>query len=190
MVTLEQVQTYLWLTVQVDAKMDAILDWVNAKVKNNVGNLDLWEKTMEVDTKVIKKNTFTLNIINPTDLTEINWNDVSWLIPWTDYYIKTDWDVIINNLYDYLATDNVQNFGLFNVKFNAWYAIAPKTLVAIVSEYVGYLYSQDLWKDTIQEHLWPRWVEYNENNINWQNIALKKFKKWLNQFIPLALKIY
>lgn len=185
-VTLTQVQTYLWLTIWVDSKLTAILDWVNEKVESNVWDISLWVKTMTIKNNTVKNSTFTLDIIEPTDLTEINWTDISSLVSWIDYLIKSDWDVIIKDLYTYIAND----FGYFEVKFNAWYSEVPKSLIAIVSEYVGYLYSQDTWKDVTEEQLWPRWVTYEENNIDWQNLALKKFKNWLRQFIPLALKIY
>lgn len=189
-ITLTEVQTYLWQPIQADARMQSIIDWVNEKVESNVWDLDLWEKVMEVQYNTVKNSTFTLDIINATDLTDINWTDVSGLSAWSDYLIKSDWNVIINNLCDYLATDNVTNFWIFEVKYNAGYAIAPKTLIATVSNYAWYLYSQDTWKDVIAEQLWPRWVDYEANTSEWENIALKAFKTGIRRFIPLALKIY
>lgn len=185
-ISLTEVQTYLWLTIWVDSKMSAILDWVNAKVESNVWDLSLWEKTMTVKNTAVKNSTFTLNIINPTDLTEINWTDVSSLVSWTDYLIKSDWDVIIKDLYTY----NQNDFWYFTVKFNAWYSIAPKNLIATVSKYVWFLYSQDLSRTILEETLWPRWVQY-ESDVQWNNSqALKDFKNGIRKFIPLAIRIY
>ncbi len=186
-ITLIEVKAYLWITTTSDdTKLQYMLDWVNELVESNVWDISEWEKTMTVKNSSVKNNTFTLNIINPTDLTEINWNDVSWLVVWTDYLIKDDWEVIIKDLWNYTAND----FWFFTVKFNAWYATAPKSLIKTVSEYVWYLYSQDNWKDITSEQLWPRAVAYWQDNSNWISLAQKKFKDWLRKFIPLAIRVY
>ena len=186
-IELTEVKAYLWITSTTDdTKLQAILDWVNELVEVTVWDISLWEKTMTVKNTSVKNYTFTLNIINPTDLTEINWNDVTWLVAWSDYFIKDDWEVIIKTIFDYTAND----FWFFTVKFNAWYEIAPKSLIKTVSEYIWYLYSQDNWKDINSEQLWPRSVTYSQDNSSWISLAQKKFKDWLRRFIPLAFRIY
>lgn len=187
-VTLAQVKSYLWITwTDNDIQLTAILDWVNQIVEDNVWDISQGEKTMEVDINTIKNSTITLNIINPTSITEVDWNDFSSKVNWTDYFIRNDWQAIIK---DFATYYRYNEFWIMYVKFNAWYSTAPNSLIALVSNYVWYLYSQDNWKDIASEQLWPRWVSYEWNNQNWQNLALKKFKKWLNQFIPIALRIF
>jgi hypothetical protein len=189
-ITLWEVQTYLWLPVQADTRMQSILDWVNEKVESNVWDLSLWEKIMTVKNTTVKDNTFTLDIINPTDLIEIDWTDVSSLIAWTDYLIKSDWDVIIKDLFNYTQTYTNNDFNYFVVKYNAWYPIAPKSLIATVSKYIGFLYSQDSWKNIVWEGLWPRSVQY-ETDTQWdKSKALKEFRDGLRRFIPLAIRVY
>lgn len=185
-VTLTEVQTYLWLSIWVDTQQQAILDWINEKVLSNVWDISQWEKTMRVKNSQVQDNTITLDIIKPTDITEINWNDFSSKSKWTDYIINEDWNAKIINLCNYISND----FWFFDVKFNAWYTETPKTLISVVSNYFWYLYSQDTWKDILEEKLWPRWVKFEWDNINWESKALKDFRQWLKKFIPLALRYY
>ncbi len=188
MVLLSEVKAYLGITgTDDDTRLTAILDGINAQVEKAVWDLTESEKTMIVKNSAVCNETITLNIIEPTSITEINWTDFSTKVAWTDYIIKYDGEAIIKNLSSYITND----FWYFAVKFNAWYSETPKELIALVSNYLGYLYSQDLWKDIIEEKLWPRGVKYDSNLDDARNsLAYTKFKVWLNQFIPLALRVY
>ena len=188
MITLSEVKTFLWITWNDDnIRLQAILDSINEEITRNVWDLSLGEKTMMVKNSAVKNWTITLNIINPTDITEINGADFSWKVKWVDYIIKSDWEALIKDLSSYSQND----FGSFEVKFNAWYTDTPKSLIRLASNYLAYLYSQDMWKDIVQEQLWPRWVTYSDNNwTDWVWEARKRFKLGLSAYIPLALKIY
>jgi len=193
-VLLTEVKTYLWITSNADdTKLTAILDGLNEDILSRIWDITLWEKTQTIKNSrrllrdkysywsSIRNITLQLNIINPTQILTINWNDFSTKVLWTDYVIDTDWIAHILNLT--LLTRN--NFGFFDITYTAWYATTPKQLIALTSEYIGYLYSKDLWKDIIEEKLWPRGVKYASNDKLKDN-----FYKWLNNFIPLWLRIW
>lgn len=179
MVTLSEVKAYLWISgSDDDIRLQAILDWVNAKVEAKVWDLSFWEKS----TQIYNWTPIVLSVVNPTKITEINWVDFSSKVVWTDYLIKYDWEAKVLDLCNYIEND----FWIYEVKFEAWFTETPKSLIAIVSKYVWYLYSQDMWKNIVQEQLWPRWVSYE----NFENYNEKSFGNDLLQFIPLALKIF
>ena len=181
MINLSDVKTYLWIIWNDDdMRLQAILDSVLDIVISNIWDISIWEKTMTLSNKSIKNNTFTFEIINPTNLTKINWKDVTWLVAWTDYLIKDNWEVIVKNLHNYISND----FWFFSVKYNAWFEEIPARLIKIVSDYVWYLYSQDMWRTIQDEQTWPRWVTYSTDE------ALIRFKQWLSSFIPISLRIF
>jgi len=193
-VLLTEVKTYLWITSNADdVKLQALLDGLNEDISNRIWDITLWSKTQTVKHNrrllrdkysywnSIRNITIQLNIVNPTQILTINWNDFSTKVLWTDYMIDPDGVAHILNLY--LLSRN--NFGFFDITYTAWYVSTPKKLIALTSEYMGYLYSKDLWKDIIEEKLWPRWVKYASNKSLKEN-----FYKWLNNFIPLWLRIW
>jgi len=193
-VLLTEVKDYLWITwTNDDVRLQAILDWLNEDITNKVWDITLWDKTMTIQNKtsksnfafnsVIRDSKITLDIINPTAIKTINWNDFTSKVIWTDYIINPDWTAYVKNLSLY----TINNFGFFDVVFTAGYSTTPKQLIAITSEYLGYLFSKDLWKDIIEEKMWPRWVKYAQGS---EKEVKKTFYKWLNQFIPLSLRVW
>ncbi len=194
MIELEQIKNYLWIIwTDDDVRLQAILDSVNNLVASCIWDYEEWEKTIQVKNKTLKENKIWLLHVNPTKITNINWNDFSSKVNWVDYIILNNWEVSIKNLSSYTSND----FWVFEVKYNAWYTDEdiPKDLIASIANYVWYLYSQDLSKNVVREKTWPREVEYESNNWNsnsWNLIDTQKanFLKSLSKYIPLHLRVW
>ena len=88
MITLDQVKAYLWITdTSNDAKLQAILDWVNGDVVSVILEYDYWEKEIHVNQKSIKYPFLPLRHVNPTQLLEVNWISFSSQVKWENYLI-------------------------------------------------------------------------------------------------------
>ena len=184
MVILWQVKAYLWITGDDDdVRLQSILDGVNETVKTVCGDLSYGTKKMEVENSNIKLWKFTLLIVKPESVDKINGVDFTDKTNGVDYKIQSDWHVVIKNLYDYAKND----FDNFEVEYTAWFTETPKNLIALVSNYVWFLFSQDMGKNVIEEKLWPRGVKFSEND---DLKAKKDFILWLQVFVPLSLKVW
>lgn len=192
MITLAQVKSYLWITTtDDDVRLQAILDVVNDYVVDIAWDIDYWEKEQKVNKRAfLRTKRFTLNIINPEKLLEVNWVDYTNKVEGVDYFIDEYWDCYLKE-YDF-NRDNDAPF--FIVKYKAWYSPLPDKLIWLVSDYVSYLFNQE-WGQTItEERLWPRSVKFWGTAVwnNWELIDLptKRFKGWIRLFIPTWLIIY
>ena len=189
MVELSEVKAALWVDCyEDDVMLKSVIDGVNDVVACAVGDISLWEKTQFVSNCSLKWNTIALNIINPTQILEINGHDFREKENGVDYMIMDTWEVVINDLHNYISND----FGKFKILYMAGYAETPKSLISIVATYSDYLCSKEWGKDVASEKLGPRSVQYADSSgwDDWVSAEFKSFRKWLRRFIPICLRIY
>lgn len=190
MVTIEQVEKYLW--IESDERLESILANVNKLLVNYIGDYTEWEKTIQVKNVMIKDNILPFLHINVSDIVSINWNDFTEKVPWIDYFIMTDWTAKVKDLTNYISND----FWVFEVVYNVgfWEIESwdinniPDDIIGAVSDLVWFYYGREDWKDISSYTLWPRSVSFwwNDNETN----KVKEFKSRLLHYIPLHLRIW
>lgn len=195
-IDLQLIKDYLWITDNTDdVRLQAILDTALDIVQEVCGDIGYWEKTQKVNKRAYMRTwKFTLNIIEPEKLLEVNWVDYSTKTNWVEYYIDDFWDVFLRKHHIFNTVDLDNHCPFFVVKYVAWLKTAPKKLIWLLAEYIDYARNLDWWLAISHEQLWPRSVSYGWVS-NWRDgqlfdLPIKKLKIWLQSFIPIWLRIF
>lgn len=184
MFELSEIKNYLWIAYDdEDTKLQAILDWVESLLIKHLWDISVWDRTIQVENKEVKQETFFIPLINPLSIKTINGTNFSSKVNGTDYFIKNDWNVIVKDLLDYIDND----FWVFTVVINAWYSEIPAWINSLVAEYVWFLNTLDNWRSITNETMWPRATSFTGLDSQW---ALKNFLNRLSLYVPSGLQSY
>mgnify|MGYP007030457630 CR=1 FL=1 len=184
MFELADIKNYLWISYNDDdVKLTQIKLWVESLLIKHLWNISLWDRIIQIENKEIKNETFFIPLVNPLKIKDINWTDFTSKVNWVDYFIKNDWNVIIKDLLDY--TDN--DFWVFKVTIEAWFAEIPDWIFAVVAEYIWFLSTLDNGRAITNETMWPRQTSFT--GLDSQN-ALKNFISKISLYLPTGLTSY
>lgn len=184
--TLADVKTYLWITWTADdSRLTAILNGVEAYVNNIIWDISTGDKTetINVDSIDQKTETFPLKNKKVTKIKTVNWNDFTSKVNWTDYLIRVDDTVTINDIFTFISD---LNFDVFDIVYTSWFITVPKDLQNAIAELVWFDFAKELAKNISSETTWPRKVSYS--GIETKDIKVNEALTVINNYQVLNLK--
>lgn len=169
--TLDKVKIYLWISgTSNDARLQCILDGVEAFVFNIIWDISENDKTESVCTNLLSSdgNTFPLSNKKVTQVKTINGNDFTTKANGTDYLIRANDTVTVPSLCTYLS-DLI--FDVFSVTYTSGYNPVPTDIQNAIAELVGFTFAKELGKNISSETTWPRkvsfgWAETTDTKVN------------------------
>lgn len=188
--TLAKVKTCLSIEwTDDDSQLECLLDAVEIYIEQIIWDINSGSKIEKIDfSRIEDNNTIPLGNKKVTQITNVNWTDFTSKVDGTDYLIREDDTVTIENLTSFLSGIK---FNIFSITYTSWFVTIPLDLQYAIADLVWFEFAKELGKSVQKEKTWPREVTYWE--IVWveeQNPEVIKALAIIQSYKVLNLKYF